>query len=283
MTGRGRALLLSATLLSSAAPARAQVNTMPPELAGIGIDDRPGALAPRDLRLTDHRGRPVRLGDYFDGQRPVVLVLAYYQCPMLCSMVLNGLSEGLKPLARDPAWIAGDRFRALTVSFDVRDTPAMAAAKRDNQLLDYGHPVSGTGWDFLVGDGASIAALTSAVGFHFRWDDKDKQFAHAAGAFVFSPDGRLSRTLYGIQFPATSLRLALVEASEGKQGTAWDRILLFCYHYDPAAKGYVLLARRVMAGAGVVTMFALLAFLAVLFRPTRKPSPVLPAPTERVV
>ena len=273
------------SLSLSALPGRAlgQINVLPEGLAGVGIDEKPGALAPRDLAFTDQDGQPVRLGDYFDGKHPVALVLAYYQCPMLCSLVLNGLTEGLRPLGREAGWTPGDRFRVLTVSFDPRDTAAKAAAKRDSQLESYGRKVPARGWDFLVGDPASVGRLADAVGFRFRWDAKDQQFAHPAAAFVFTSDGRLSRTLYGIRFSPKDLRLALVEASEGKLGTTWDRVLLFCFHYDPAAKGYVLLARRVMEAAGVVTVLALAAFLVLLFRPVHKKGALITAPRERVV
>src|SRR5262249_55364001 len=157
----------------------------PPELEGVGIDDKAGAAAPRDLAFTDQDGNRVRLGDYFDGRRPVVLVLAYYQCPMLCSMVLNGLTAGLADLGGpDSGWNAGDRFRVVTISFDTRDTAAAAHDKRQTQLRSYGRPVGARGWDFLVGDEHTVKQLAAAVGFHYRWDEQQKQFAHAAGAFV---------------------------------------------------------------------------------------------------
>ena len=175
----------------------------------------------------------------------------------------------------------------VTVSFDTRDNAAAAHAKRQTQLRAYNRPVPGRGWDFLVGDEHAVKQLAASVGFKYRWDERQKQFAHAAGAFVFTPGGRLSRTLFGMQFPGPALRLALVEASAGKLGGAWDRILLFCYHYDPDARGYVLAARRVMKLAGVFTMLGLAAFLVALVRndgggrrhrqPGRRP------PVERLV
>jgi len=279
-------------MLAASTTARAQVNALPGELDGIGIDDKPGALAPRQLELKDQDGRVVHFGDYFDGKRPVLLVLAYYQCPMLCSMVLNGLTEGLKQLAAqsggagDGNWSVGSKYRVVTASFDARDTSDLAREKRKNQLASYGREVGPRGWDFLVADDVTIKRLADAVGFHFKWDPQGKQFAHAAGAFVFTPDGRLSRTLYGIQFPPTSLRLALLEASGGQTsqmvGGAVDRILLFCFHYDPAARGYVLFARRFMEAGGALSALALFGCLYHLHR-KKSPMPVPAAPSEHVV
>jgi protein SCO1/2 len=177
-------------------------------------------------------------------------VLGYFECPMLCSLVLNGVLQAMK----ESAWTAGEEYRALVVSFDPRDTPEAARKKRANYIEAYGKPVTGDGFDFLVGDEASVRALADAVGFHYRWDDTTKQYAHAAGAFVFTPDGRLSRTLYGISFPQKNFGLALREAGSGQVGSAWDRVLLFCFHYDPNARGYVLATRRLMMASGVVTV-----------------------------
>lgn len=244
---------------------------IPDELKGVGIEERPGAAVPLDAPLTDHRGRAVTLGQFFEGGKPVVLVLAYYRCPMICGLLIHGMTEGLKALA----WTAGKEYRLVVLSFDPRDSAASANEKREGYFEDYGRVVADPGFDFLVGDEASIRRVADAVGFRFRWDEATQQYAHATGAFVLTPEGRLSRTLYGISFPPNDLRLALLEASQGKLGSAWDRVLLFCFHYDPEARGYVLAARRVMTAGGALTVLALTGFLALLWRRERgEPGPV---------
>ncbi|WP_438016126.1 SCO family protein [Sorangium sp. So ce315] len=246
-------LALLALVVVAAAPARdarAADTTIPTELIGVDIEERPGALLPRELRLRDQSGQEVELGRYATGDKPLVLVLGYYECPMLCSLVLNGVLQAMK----ESDWSAGNEYRTLVVSFDPRDTPEAARQKRANYIEAYGRPITGDGFDFLVGDEASVRALANAVGFGYRWDETTKQYAHAAGAFVFTPDGRLSRTLYGISFPQKNFSLALREAGSGKVGSAWDRVLLFCFHYDPNARGYVLATKRLMKASGAVTV-----------------------------
>jgi protein SCO1/2 len=237
---------------------------IPPELAGIEIIDHAGRDVPRDVALTDQDGHQVRLGDYFDGQRPVVLALAYYECPMLCSLVLKGVLDEMKQLR----WSAGEEYRVVVVSFDPRDTPAKAAAKRLNHVDAYHREVKGRGFDFLVGDQASVKTIADAVGFQYRWDEREKQFAHAAGAFVLTPSGRISRTLYGMSFP--DMRLALLEASEGKTGTVSEKVLLFCFHYDPVSRGYVLATLRLMKAGGALTVLVLALFLLRFWRAERR-------------
>jgi protein SCO1/2 len=246
------ALVALAMLLAAPRPAGAQ-ETVPQELQDIAIVDRPGSQVPLDVELTNHLGRQVTLGEYFADGRPVVFVLAYYRCPMLCSLVVNGLNDGLKELA----WTPGEQFRVLVVSFDPRDTVAVARDKRDNYLRDYGRAIGEGGYEFLVGSEEQVRRLSDALGFRYRWDEATGQYAHAAAAFVTTPQGRLSRTLYGIQFPARQLRLALVEAAEGKLGNAWDQVVLFCFHYDPDARGYVLAATRLMRAGGFATVLLL--------------------------
>jgi protein SCO1 len=263
--------LLAMTLAVAAAGEALADTKLPTELEGVDIEDRFGATLPQELRFLDHRGGEVRLGDYLDGKQPLLLVLAYYQCPTLCSIVLNGVTDGIRELP----FIPGEGYRVVTVSIDPRDTIELAAAKRETYLDAYRKPVSGKPgarpWDFLIqrpGDAASIAALTEAVGFRYRWDAKTQQFAHAAGAFLFTPDGRLSRTLYGIQFPSRDLRLAVVEASEGKLGSAWDKLLLFCYHYAPG-QGYTVSVMRLLRLGAALTVLILATFLIRLWRKDR--------------
>ncbi len=262
-------LLLAALTLALAAlvyprAASAKDTSVPAELQGIDIEERPGSPLPRDITLQDQSGRPVKVGEYLDGKRPVVLILAYYECPMLCTLVITGALEEMKKLR----WTAGDEYRVVVVSFDPRDTAESAARKRLNYVDAYGRPVAEKGWDFLVGDEAQVKALAAAAGFHYRWDEGQKQFAHAAGAFVYTPDGRLSRTLYGITFPG--LKLALLEASEGKIGTVMDRVLLFCFHYDPLARGYVIATTRLVRASGALTLAALALWLLRFWRRERK-------------
>ncbi len=246
--------ILFASTVAAAAPTPAD-SKLPAQLEGIGIVDQPGAKLPVDLDFVDQDGKPVRLGDYLDGKKPLLLQLAYYQCPMLCSIVMNGLVEGLRGLD----FTAGRDYRILAVSIDPRDTQKLAQAKHQNYLESLGltAPVP-RAWDFLIqapGDPRSVQRLADTVGFRYRWDEKTQQFAHAAGVFLFTPDGRLSRTLYGIQFPKRDLRLALVEASQGKLGGAWDKVLLFCYHYEPG-EGYTVAVLNIMRLGGVLTVLA---------------------------
>jgi protein SCO1/2 len=258
------ALVLALAALVCPRAAAAKDTNVPVELDGIDIEDRHGAELPRDIALRDQDGRAVTVGDYLDGKRPVLLVLAYYDCPMLCTLVINGALEEMKKLP----WTAGSEYRVVVVSFDPRDTTESARKKRLNYLDAYGRPVADKGWDFLVGDEAQVKALAAAAGFHYRWDEGQKQFAHAAGAFVYTPDGRLSRTLYGITVP--SLKLALLEASEGKIGTVVDRVLLFCFHYDPMARGYVIATQRLVRASGALTLAALSLWLLRFWRRERK-------------
>lgn len=246
-------LALVVATVTPARSARAADTTIPTELTGIDIDERPGALLPQKLRLRDQSGQEVELAKYAAGDKPLVLVLGYFECPMLCSLVLNGVLQAMK----ESAWSAGKEYRTLVVSFDPRDTPEAGRKKRANYIEAYGRPVTGDGFDFLVGDEASVRALADAVGFHYRWDETTQQYAHAAGAFVFTPDGRLSRTLYGISFPQKNFGLALREAGSGQVGSTWDRVLLFCFHYDPNARGYVLATKRLMMASGAVTVVLL--------------------------
>jgi protein SCO1/2 len=255
MRGLSAAALLGLGLATSVATARADEwqptpAAVPATAKGIDIDDRRGSTAPKDLAFTNQDGKRVAFGDYFDGQHPVVVVMAYYECPMLCTLVLNGLSSGLSNLA----WSPGKEFRVVTVSFDPRDTVEAASKKRASYVKSYGRFIGDRGWDFLVGDPDSVRKLADGIGFRYRWDAEQKQFAHAAGAFVFTSDGRLSQVLKGISFPERDLRLALTEASEGKLGSTWDQILLLCYHYDPAAGNYVLWSVRLMQMAGFLTV-----------------------------
>jgi len=188
---------------------------------------------------------------------------------MLCSLVMNGALDGIKPLGLH----LGQDFRVVTVSFDPRDTPQAAAAKRKTYVEAYARPVPARGWDFLTGDPAVVKELASSVGFTYKWDPTRKEFAHAAGIFVLTPDGQLARTLYGIKFHEDQVRLALAEASAGRLGSTWDRLILFCYHWDPTANSYALAARRLMQIGGGIMVLVLVGILGLLWSNERRRPP----------
>jgi protein SCO1/2 len=234
-------------------------------LKQVGIDQRLNEQVPLDLRFRDESGREVALGDYFKKGKPVVLTLVYYECPMLCNQVLNGAVGAFQALP----FTAGKEFEVVTVSFDDREGPELAARKKETYLRRYKREGADAGWHFLTGDKASIEALARAVGFRYVWDEQSKQFAHASALMVATPTGRLSHYLYGIDYAPRDLRLALVEASEGKVGSPVDALLLYCYHYDPAV-GRFAPVMGVLRVAGVLTVAGLVAFLLYLRRKTRQ-------------
>jgi protein SCO1/2 len=272
-------LLTAVVSAQQARQAGPVASDMPPILREVGFDQNLDQLVPLDTPLVDEAGRAVRLGDFF-GKRPVVLVFAYYDCPMLCTQVINGLASALGVLSLEP----GKDFEIVTVSFDPRDTPATATAKKAVYLDRYKRPGAAAAWHFLTGTQASIARLTRAAGFRYVWDDQTKQFAHPTGVIVLTPDGRLARYLFGIEYGPRDLRLALVEASAGKVGTPVDALLLYCYHYDPMTGRYGLVIMRAMRIAGAATVFALAGFIYIMLRREKRlgwrqvPSPQPPAP-----
>jgi protein SCO1 len=249
-----------ASLPQSGAPASA----VPPALEGIGIDQKLDQQLPLDLTFRDEAGKKVRLGDYF-GDRPVIVTLAYYHCPMLCPMVLDGVVRSLRPLSLT----LGQDFRAVTVSIDPSETPEQAAAKKQHVVSEYGRDGAAEDWHFLVGDEAAVRTLADAIGFHYRYDAASQQFAHAAGMVVATPQAKISRVLYGIDFTPRDARLALVEASAGKIGTVADQILLFCYHYDAATGRYTTAAMTSLRIAGLVTVAGLVGFVTTQLRRER--------------
>ena len=237
----------------------------PPQLKDVGIDQRLNNQVPLDLVFRDETGKTVRLGDYF-GEKPVIVSLIYFNCPQLCPMVENGLLESL----RDVKFNVGDQYNVLTVSFDPKDSSNQAYAKRAVYLSMYNRKGAGAGWHFLTGDEGSITALTQALGFRYRYDAQTEQYSHATAIVVLTPQGRVSQYLYGIRYPAGAIRLALVEASQGKIGNPVDAVLLYCSHYDPATGKYSLVISRVLFIAALVTIILLGVLLLVLFK--SKPS-----------
>jgi protein SCO1 len=236
-------------------------DTRPPFLRDVGIDQRLGQRLPLDAIFLDEQGRPVRLGQYF-GARPVILVLAYYNCPMLCTQVFGGLVSSLRVLSFD----AGKDFDVVAVSFDPRDRLADAAAKKVAYVAEYGRPGAASGWHFLTGSTSSIERLTGAVGFHYKYDESLGQFAHASAIYVATPEGKLSHYFYGIEYAPRDLRLALIEASGNRIGSPVDRILLYCYHYDPKVGKYGAVVMNMLRFGGAVAVLILSTFLAVMWR-----------------
>ena len=237
---------------------------LPKALNGVGIDQKLNEQLPLDLVFKDEKGATVKLGDYF-GKKPVVLSLVYYQCPMLCNQVMNGMVTAFKVMNFQP----GQEFEVVTVSFDPRETPALAAAKKDtyvNYLPEGRRANAAAGWHFLTGDEASIKRLTDAVGFRYHWDEPTNQFAHASGIFVTTPPGKLARYFYGIEYAPRDLRLGLIEAADNKIGTPVDQLLLYCYHYDPATGKYGAAVMNVMRLGGIVTLLAIVGMFLVLRR-----------------
>ena len=207
---------------------------LPAALEGVGIDQKLDAQLPLNLTFRDEAGREVPLSSFFQPKKPVILALVYYRCPMLCTQILNGLESSLKAVSFNP----GREFEIVSVSFDPKDTPEIAASKKQMYLRRYARPGTANGWHFLTGDEANIRALTVAAGFHYKYDAKTDQFAHASGIMLLTPDARLSRYFYGVEYSPRDVRLGLVEASQNKIGSAVDEILLFCYHYDAATGKY---------------------------------------------
>lgn len=250
---------------SSVVPA----NEMPGPLRQVGYDQRLGEPVPLGLPFQDETGRAVRLGDYF-GKRPVILVLAYYDCPMLCDLVLQGVTSTLKPLTFN----AGEEFDVVVASFDPKDTPRKSAERKRATLANYGRAGHDGGFHFLTGPQSSIDALTDAVGFRYVYDKERHEFAHPAGMIILTPAGKVSRYLFGIDFPPRNVRFGIIESSDEKIGDPVDQLLLYCYHYDPAIGRYSATALNILrlaAGATVIGLFSLVMVLR--RRESRQPRP----------
>jgi len=233
-------------------------------LGKIGIDQKLNAQVPLDLTFTDEQGREVRLAEYF-GKRPVILALVYYECPMLCTQVLNGLVSALGTLKFD----VGREFDVVAVSINPKEGPGLASQKKAAYLQRYGRPETAAGWHFLTGRDASIARLADAVGFRYAYDETIKQYAHGAGVELLTPKGTISRYFYGIEFAPRDIRFGVIEASEERVGTIVDDVLLLCYHYDPATGKYGATAIGLVRIGAVATVVGFLAFLFVSLRRER--------------
>jgi protein SCO1 len=255
--------LFAAVVPFATLPVWAQLpaSSQPAPLRGVGITQRMNQQVPADLTFRDETGQTVRLGDYF-GKKPIVLSLVYFNCPFLCTEVLNGELRALQGVSLK---LGGD-YEAVTVSFDPKDGPQDAALKNRLYTGMYGRRAAPGGWHFLTGSQDSIQALTSAVGFGYAYDAPTGQFAHATAIMILTPEGRVSRYFYGVQYPTRDVRLGLVEASEGRIGSPTDAALLFCFHYDPLTGKYGLVVANVIHIAGAVTMLVLGSFLFFMFR-----------------
>ena len=233
-------------------PATSEPNGLPEALKTIGIEQKLGTQMPLDTEFKDEDGRTVKLGNYFNTGRPVIIAFVYYECPMLCSQVLNGLTGSLKGISFD----AGKDFDVVAISFDARenDKTDLAKNKKASYVERYGRAGAEKGWHFLTGTQESIDTVTSAAGFKFKWDEKSNQFAHAAGVMIATPDGRLSRYFYGIDYSPKDIKFGLMESSANKVGNPAEQLLLYCYHYDPATGKYGLAILRVMRLGGVLTL-----------------------------
>jgi len=262
MTLRARAIralvaaLVGLVAITLVVRADAQIAHTPRELQHVGVNEHLDGPLPLETPFRDHTGRPTTLGALLDGKRPLVLQFAYHTCPVVCSMITNNLAAGLKGVP----WTIGKEYDVVTISIDPNESLERTAAKRTAMLNEYGRGVTG-GWHFLVGDEKAIAAVTAAAGFEYQYDERQKQWGHPSVVFVVKPNGHLARYLYGIEFPSSDLRLGLLEASEGRHISTVEKLILYCYHYDPQGGKYVLVAMRVMqvgAGGVAIVLFAFL-------------------------
>jgi len=246
--------------LALSAYGQVQTAWRPALLRSVGIDQKMGAQVPVNLPFIDESGHPVILSQCLG--KPVILALVYYQCPSLCNMVLNGVLRSVKNLSLT----AGDEYDIVAVSFDPRETSEMAAAKKASYVKGYNRPGTEQGWHFLTGPEASSKTLAEAVGFHYAYDAVSNQYAHGSAIILLTPDGRVARYFYGIDYPARDVRLGLVEASDRRIGSAIDAVMLYCYHYDPSNGKYGMLVMNVLRVAGFVTVATLAGFMIVMFR-----------------
>ena len=257
-------LLLALAITPASLKAR---EPMPPSsvVANVSIDQKLGSQVPLDLEFRDERGETVRLGD-FVRDKPVVLSLVYYRCPGLCTMTLNGMSRAFKPLQ----FSAGREFEVVTVSIDPKETPQLAAAKKEEYLRQYGRDGAETGWHFLTGDEPAIRALADAVGFRYLYDANTDQYAHSAGIMVLTPSGQVARYFYGLEYSSRDLRWGLVEASAGRIGSVADSVNLLCFAYDPASGRYGLAVMRTLRSAALLTVATVGAFVLLMLRRERR-------------
>lgn len=273
-----RRLAAAALALALAAPARADFwrqkgddagpppDVLPVALEEVRVDEQLGAQVPLDAVLRDHEGRPVRLGSLFGDGKPVVMALVYYDCPMLCGLIQSGMARAMRENGLTP----GQDFRAVSISFAPEETPAQARERRRGYLQSMGLSEASDAWSFWVDEGGAARRIADAVGFHYKKDEVSGEWAHLAAIFVLSPDGRVSRYLYGIDFPPKDFRLSLVEAAGGRVGTSFDKLVLTCYRYDPASRKYQPFAMGFLRAGGALVALALAGLIAGLVWRERK-------------
>lgn len=240
---------------------------LPPALKDVGITEHLGdQISLNEFNFRDEAGQAVKLSQFFERKKPVLLVFVYFECPSLCGLLLNGLLSSLKEFK----WTPGQEFEIVTVSINPKEGPELALKKKETYLSAYGRPGASSGWHFLTGEESQIKSLAAKIGFGYRYVEEEKQFAHSAALFILTPGGKISRYLYGIQFSEKDLRLSLVEASEGRVGSIVDRFLLFCYRYDPLSRSYSLVLTRVLQAAAAGTVVLLGLILSFLWRSERR-------------
>ena len=242
--------LVIVLVLASASQANAQTGSLPTSLGGVGLEEMLGKSIPLETIFLDESGQSVHLAEFFDGKTPVIINFVYHNCPMLCSVVLESITETLKLIP----WVPGQEFRVLTISFSAIETPEMAAQTKERILMKLGKPEARSGWHFLTGTEENILALTESVGFKFKWVESTQEFAHPSALVFVSGDGLITRYLNGINYPSADVRRAIMEASEGKVGSPLDQVLLYCYRYDPNSNSYVLHATNLMKIGGLFTL-----------------------------
>ena len=257
---------LTAAMLFWISQAFAQTaSSLPPEVHDVGIDQNLNGQMPLDLTFKDESGKSVRLGDYF-GKKPVILTFAYYECPMLCTLVLNGLVKGLRTLSFD----VGGQFEVVNISINPREGPSLAAGKKNTYIREYARPGASQGWHFLSGEEPEIRKAAGAAGYRYKYDPSTNQYIHASGIMILTPKGKIARYFYGIDYAGQDLRLGLIEAAEEKIGSPVDRVLLFCFHYDPETGRYGLAITALIRILGSATALALGAFMFMMFRRDRR-------------
>ena len=249
-------------------PSVGEGSGLPSALKQVGIEQKLGGQLPLDTEFKDENGQIVKLGKYFESGRPVIVAFVYYECPMLCNQVLNGLTGSLKGMSFD----AGKEFDVVAISFDAREfnKPELSKNKKASYIERYNRPGTEKGWHFLTGTQASIDAAANAAGFTYKWDEKSSQFAHAAAVMVTTPEGTLSRYFFGIDYSPKELKFGLMESADNKVGSAAEKLLLYCYHYDPSTGKYGLAILRVMRLGGILTLIGMGAMGFVFWRRNKK-------------
>jgi protein SCO1 len=237
-------------------------NVLPEELENVSIVENLGAQLPLDATFKNEAGKTVQLRDYLQSGRPLLINFAYFRCPMLCNLVMNGMLKGMKGIP----WVPGQEYEVVTINIDPREGPDLATSKKATYIAELGKPDADKGWHFLTGEEVQVRRVADAVGFEYKYDAKQDQYAHGAGIFTVSPQGKVMRYLYGIEYKSLDVRLALLDASKGRSMSLGDRFVTLCYRYDANAKGYVLFAKNFMRTGGYLVLFALAGLLGYLWR-----------------